>query len=125
MKDLLIENEDISIGPNGKLGYIDFFKHYIDTIDTKCTVWFCKSFAEKDAIEKDVNHLLQEDKIQLSQSYWASSVVLVKKNGTLHFCINYQGLNSMTKKGCLFPTSDRFMSGCLHWIKMVQYPRSH
>ena len=101
LKDLLIEYEDIFIGPNGKVGYTDLVKHYIDTGDAppKRSVWFRKSFAEKDAIEKEVNHLLKEDKIQLSQSPWASSVVLVKKkDGNLRFCIDYRGLNSVTKK---------------------------
>ena len=92
VEDLLIRYEDIFIGPNGKLGYTDLVQHEIDTCDSspKRSLWFCKSFAEKDAIEMEVDHLLDENKIQRSQSPWASSVVPVKKkDGTLHFCIDY------------------------------------
>ena len=36
--------------------------------------------------------------IQSSSSSWTSLVVLVKKkDGTLHFCIDYCGINSITK----------------------------
>ena len=76
------------------VGYTDLIQHEIDTSDSspKRSVWFRKSFAEKDAIEKEVDHLLEESKIRRSQSRWASSVVLVKKkNGTLRFCIDYRG----------------------------------
>ena len=101
VEDLLIEYEDIFIGPQGKVGYTDLVEHKIDTGDAapKRSTWFRKSFAERDAIEKEVNHLLDEDRIRVSQSPWASSVVLVKKkDGTLRFCIDYRGLNSVTKK---------------------------
>ena len=101
VEDLLIRYEDIFIGPQGKVGYTDLVRHQINTGESspKRSVWFRKSFAERDAIEKEVNHLLEEEKIQPSQSPWASSVVLVKKkDGTLRFCIDYRGLNSVTKK---------------------------
>ena len=37
--------------------------------------------------------------VQPSDSPWASTIVLVrKKDGTLRFCVDYRGLNSVTKK---------------------------
>ena len=42
--------------------------------------------------------MLEQNVIQPSNSPWASSVVLVwKKNGSLRFCVDYRGLNSVTK----------------------------
>ena len=53
-------------------------------------------------VEEVRNHLkemLESGAIRLSQSAWCNTVVLVrKKDGSLHFCIDFQHLNSCTKK---------------------------
>lgn len=50
--------------------------------------------------------------VQPSDSPWASSIVLVrKKNGTHRFCMDYQGLNSVTKKDNFpFPRIDDLLN---------------
>ena len=43
--------------------------------------------------------MLENKQIQTSESPWTSLIVLVKKkNSKLHFCIDYQKLNRVTKK---------------------------
>ena len=53
-------------------------------------------------VEEVKNHLremLESGAIRPSQSAWCNAVILVrKKDGGLHFCINFQCLNACTKK---------------------------
>ena len=50
-------------------------------------------------IDRQVNNLLTEGKVQESNSPWASPVVLVtKKDGSQRLCVDYRQLNSVTVK---------------------------
>lgn len=50
-------------------------------------------------IQTQVQNLLKADVIEESYSPWAAPVVLVrKKNGTWHFCLDYRKLNAVTIK---------------------------
>ena len=53
-------------------------------------------------VEEVRNHLremLESGAIRPSQSAWCNAIILVrKKDGSLHFCINFQCLNAHTKK---------------------------
>ena len=56
-------------------------------------------FKEKEYIQQQVTEMLENNIIQPSFSPWSSRIVLVKKkDGKLRFCIDYRGLNSITKK---------------------------
>jgi hypothetical protein len=53
----------------------------------------------KDEIEKQVKTLLQNGLIVPSSSPFASPILLVqKKDGSWHFCVDYKRLNSITIK---------------------------
>eukprot|EP00253_Pinus_taeda_P033610 PITA_33610 len=54
--------------------------------------------AYQDEIERAIQELLALGHIRPSTSPFASSVVLVKKDGTLRMCINYRALNKKTLK---------------------------
>ena len=55
--------------------------------------------AQKDEIEKQVTHLLQNHMIQRSSSPYASPVLLVKKkNGEWRLCVDFRRLNAYTIK---------------------------
>ena len=55
-------------------------------------------FAVRDEIARNLQEMQDGNVIQPSNSPWASPVILVrKKDGTLHFCVDYRGLNSVTK----------------------------
>ena len=64
--------------------------------------------------------MLQEGLIERSTGLWAALVVLVqKKNGKLHFCVDYRELNSVTiKDAYLLPRIDDMLDsfGKAQWF---------
>ena len=57
------------------------------------------AFKERDYIQQQIKEMLESEINQPSTSPWSSRIVLVKKkDGKLRFCIDYRGLNSITKK---------------------------
>ena len=52
-----------------------------------------------DEVQNTLKDMLDSGVIRPSQIPWCNAVVLVrKKDGSLHFCIDFQRLNSHTKK---------------------------
>ena len=55
-------------------------------------------FAVRQNIAEQLKSMLKNQVIQPSNSPWASPIVLMrKKDGTLRLCVDYRGLNSVTK----------------------------
>jgi len=54
-------------------------------------------FAVREELARNLQEMQDSHVIQPSNSPWASPVVLVRKDGTLRLCVDYRGLNSVTK----------------------------
>ena len=98
---LLIEFQDIFMGPDGKLGRTDLVKHTIDTGNAKPIKIPPRRVPQKQkqTIEKEINNMLENDIIEPSTSPWSSPILLAtKKDGSIRFCIDYRRLNAVTVK---------------------------
>ena len=55
--------------------------------------------AQQEEARRLIQDMLQKDVIQPSTSLWASPIVLVhKKNGAMHFCVDYRKVNAVTRE---------------------------
>ncbi len=97
---LLEEYHDVfSLGKEDR-GETDLIELHIDTGDAVPRKYPVRRvpFAVRDEIARNLQEMQDAKVIQPSSSPWASPVVLVRKrDGTLRFCVDYRGLNSVTK----------------------------
>ena len=85
---------------DGERGETDLVQLEIDTGDSpsKRQPLRRMPFTARQEVAKQLNKMQRDGVIQPSQSPWASPVVLVqKKDGSHRFCVDYRGLNSVTK----------------------------
>jgi len=83
------------------LGWKNIVAHGIDTEDSKPMRQPLRRhpLAHLDVIQQHVSSMLQQGVIQPAKSPWASNIVLVtKKDGSLRCCVDYQQLNTATRK---------------------------
>lgn len=98
----LLEQFKDCFSSTSRVGQTPLTKHRIITEETARPIRqnpYRVAQKEREAIQQQVEKMLQDDVIQPSNSPWASPVVLVKKkDGSLRFCIDYRKLNHVTKK---------------------------
>jgi len=96
------EYADIFSRSDFDLGRTDLLEHTIDTGDHRPFRQPLRRhpIAHLEVIDDHVNEMLKNDIIEpISNSAWASNVVLVKKHdGGLRFCVDYRRLNAITHK---------------------------
>ena len=79
----------------------DYAYHYIYTEDDKPVSFRPRRIplGMKETVETEIDAMLKTGIIKESDSPWASPIVLVrKKDGTIRFCVDYRGLNEITRK---------------------------
>ncbi|KAK3099399.1 hypothetical protein FSP39_003829 [Pinctada imbricata] len=97
----LIEFQDVFVSPEGNLGRTDVVRHTIDTGNTRPIKIPPRRLhvAQREIVEKELDKMLKNDIIEPSSSPWSSPLLLVvKKDGSVRFCVDFRRLNSVTRK---------------------------
>ena len=98
---LLLEYQDIfSLKPH-EIGCTDVTEHDIELLDHEPFKerFHCIAPPLVEEVQQHIQEMLDGGVIRPSQSPWCNAVVLVrKKDGSLHFCIDFRCLNTKTKK---------------------------
>ena len=98
---LLAEYHDILSLEPGELGCMDLVKYEIRVVDDEpFKVRFQRNLLPMvDEVHAHMKKMLEVGGMHPSQSPWRNAVVLVhKKDGGLHFCIDFHKLNARIKK---------------------------
>ena len=109
--DILLQYADLFPAPGSTLtGHTDAVEHEIDTGHSApiCCAPHRMSPQKMKQEEECVTDLLTGGQIEASHSPWSSPVVLVtKKDGGTHFCVDYRRLSDVTVKDAyLLPKID-------------------
>ena len=98
LSTLLHQYKDVFATDEQPLGLTSTVKHNIYTEGPPiCQPVHRQPVALQDTIDREVEKMLQQEVIQEYFSPWSSPVVMVKKkDGTWHFCVDYCKLNDAT-----------------------------
>ena len=120
LTNLISSYSDIFASPNGELGRTDRIRHTIDTGDARPIKQAPRRLppCRREVIEQEIDKMLAQGIIEPSDSPWAAPIVLVsKKDGTTHFCVDYQKLNNVARKEA-YPIPLDTLSGS-QWFCML------
>ena len=100
LSHLINELQDIFSWSEYDLGQTGIMKHTIDTVDPRSIKQaLCRHLPlYQQTIKEQTMEMMKQDLIEPSCREWVSDIMLVKKTGELHFCIDYRMLNEATKK---------------------------
>ena len=101
VRELVLAYHDVFTLESNELGCTSVIKHEIHIKNSEpFKEWFqCIPPPLLEEVCASLWDMLEAGVIHLSQSLWCNEVVLVrKKDGTLHFCVDFRCLNVWTKK---------------------------
>jgi hypothetical protein len=100
LKKLLVEFQDVFSKNKSDLGRTGITKHTIDVGDSSPIQQPMRvlPLAKREEATKAVQEMRDQCVIEPSCSPWVSPVVLVKKDRSTRFCVDYRKLNAVTKK---------------------------
>lgn len=120
-KKLLSDNRDLFAQKDIELGRTNIVKMNIETGDHPPIKQrpYRIPFAQRSAVDKSIDEMLEADIIRPSCSPWSSPLVIVtKKDGTARMCVDYRRMNQVTKKDS-YPLPD--ISEMLSSFKNAKY----
>ena len=100
-RELVLTYHDIFALDSNELGCTSAIEHEIHIDDSKPfkEQFWCIPPPLLEEVHASLRDMLEAGVIHPSQSPWCNAVVLVrKKDGTLHFCVDFRCLNMQTKK---------------------------
>jgi len=105
---LLLECEDLFAKGPDDFGQTGSLKHKISTGDAQPICQQVRRIppVQREEARKLLKEMLDKDVIQPSSSPWASPVVLVRKDGSTRFCVDYRKVNAVTRKDTYPPRVD-------------------
>jgi hypothetical protein len=101
LHDLLLEFRDTFSFSDNDMGRTSVLRHSIVTSDAQPVRQTLRRHppAHQAAIKEHIATMLKQGVIEAAQSPWAANIVLVKnKDGSLCCCVDYRGLNAVTRQ---------------------------
>lgn len=99
-QQVLADNVDVCASSQLDIGRTNLLKHEINTANASPVAQqaYKTNPVKKEFIEREIIDMENRQLIRRSMSPWAAPVVIVeKKDGTKHFCVDYRRLNKVTK----------------------------
>lgn len=100
LQDYLVDHHDVFSVEEGERGETGIVQIEIDTEDSSPQKQPPKRmpFVVRNEVAKQLKQMQKSGVVQPSYSPWSSPVVMVKKrDGSSRFCVDYRGLNAVTK----------------------------
>uniref|UniRef100_A0A1I8B3U1 RNA-directed DNA polymerase n=1 Tax=Meloidogyne hapla TaxID=6305 RepID=A0A1I8B3U1_MELHA len=101
LKELIIDFEEIFALDDKELTQTNLIEHQIETANAQPVKTRCRPipYAYREKVALMIQDYLERGIIRGSNSPWASPIVIVpKKDGSLRFCVDFRGVNSVTIK---------------------------
>ena len=101
---LIDEYSDIFAHDSADLGRTDLAQHEIDTGSAEPVKQAARRLPpfKRDVVDRQLKELLEQGRIEPSNSPWSSPIVLAKKrDGTYRLCVDYRRVNALTVKSSL------------------------